>query len=86
MQKITYEALFVYLRKVGFRDVSTNRFERIFEHPVHKNVLAFSLHEDGDEDQIARPADMLSVEMQLQQTGLLERNLSEVLSQRVHRH
>lgn len=81
MSRITYESLFAYLRNLGFTDISNSKFERAFEHPEHGIVLAVSMLDDASEDRVAREADVLSAQFQLQQHGLLEGDLRELASQ-----
>jgi hypothetical protein len=75
--EVTYTELFAYLKKLGFTDSSRSRFERIFEHSPSGIFLAFAMLDDPAENRPARPADILSAEIRLQQHGLLVGNLTD---------
>jgi hypothetical protein len=83
LNPITYEWLFAYLRNLGFRDSSPSSFERVFEHRDLGILLAVSMLSNPIEDRVARDADVLSVQFQLQQRGLLAGNLVDVAAQQV---
>lgn len=83
MGHVTYDRLFAYLLGLGFADLSPSEFERVFEHREFDLLLAFSMLNDPSGDRIARDADVLSAEFQLQQHGLLEGSLVEVANERV---
>jgi len=81
LNPITYEWLFAYLRNLGFSDLSPSKFERVFEHRELGILLAVSMLDDSSEDRVARDADVLSAQFQLQQHGLLEGKLTDVAAQ-----
>ena len=83
MSRITYQSLFAYLQNLGFDDISPSKFERVFEHRELGILLAVSMLDDPTEDRVARDADILSAQFQLQQHGLLEGKLVDVASQHV---
>ena len=82
MNPITYKWLFAHLRNLGFIDMSPSEFERVFEHREIGILLAVSMLDDASEDRVARDADVLSAQFQLQQHGLLEGKLIDVAAQR----
>ena len=75
--------MFAYLRNLGFSGSSPSKFERVFEHRELGILLAVSMLDDASEDRVARDADVLSVQFQLHQHGLLEGKLVDVAAQRV---
>ena len=83
MKPITYAWLFAYLRELGFTDLSPSKFERVFEHRELGLLLAVSMQDDASEDRVARDADILSSQFQLQQHGLLKGELFEVAARHV---
>lgn len=76
MAKITYERLFTFLEQLGFEDSSPSELERLFEHPGHGTLFAFSMLDDSSVDRTVRDADITSVEFRLQQEGLLSGTLA----------
>ena len=85
MYEVTYDWMFTYLLALGFTDSSTSAFERVFEHRELGILLAISMLDDPSEDRVARDADVLSVEFQLRQHGLLDGNLVNIASQQVRK-
>lgn len=84
MNPITYQSLFAYLRNLGFSDISNSNYERVFEHRELGILLAVSMLDNPSEDRVARDADILSAQFQLQQHGLLEGKLVDVPAQHAH--
>ena len=83
MGRITYQWLFAYLQNLGFEDRSRSEFERVFEHREFGMLFAVSMLDDPTEDRVARDADILSAQFQLQQHGLLDGTLVDVAAQQV---
>ena len=84
MNLITYQSLFAYLRNLGFSDISKSNYERVFEHRELGILLAISMLDNPSEDRVARDADILSAQFQLQQHGLLEGKLVDDAAQHAH--
>ncbi|MCA9193836.1 MAG: hypothetical protein KDB03_18820 [Planctomycetales bacterium] len=84
MNLITYQSLFAYLRNLGFSDISKSNYERVFEHRELGILLAVSMLDNPSEDRVARDADILSAQFQLQQHGLLEGKLVDDAAQHAH--
>jgi len=77
MEKISYQQLFVFLQSLGFEEYSTSPLDRIFEHPATETIVAFSMiGEGGDSAQVSR-SDYLSVDVRLNQNGLIELPLKD---------
>ena len=80
MSRITYEWLLSYLMQLGFEDSSPSDSERVFEHPAHGTLFAFSMMGNASVDREVRDADIRSVEFRLQQEGLLSGTLANACS------
>lgn len=78
MSELTYSSLFRYLEGLGFVDRSRSPLERVFDHPEYEVLLAFSMMGDPNPERPVRGADLLTVNMQLQQRGLLSEPVSDV--------
>lgn len=83
MNPITYQSLFAYLRNLGFSDISPSNFERVFEHRELGILVAVAMLDDPSEDRVARNADILSAQFQLQQHGLLVGKLIDSAAEHV---
>jgi hypothetical protein len=80
----TYAELFAFLvADLGFRDVSTNKFERVFEHTDSSTVLLFSMMDDADEQRPVRTADLLSAQVHLEGKGLVSSALEALIGAQV---
>jgi hypothetical protein len=74
-----YADLFAFLAGLGFQDLSTNKFERVFEHSDSGIVLMFSMIDDMDEQSPVRTADLLSAKVHLQAKGLISESLEALI-------
>ena len=79
----TYADLFAFLVNLGFQDLSTSEFERLFEHSDSGTVLMFSMIDDMDEQSPVRTADLLSAKVHLQANGLISHPLEALIRARV---
>jgi hypothetical protein len=66
------------IERVGFKDTSHSKFDRVFTHSQHGTLLAFSMLDDAATARPVRDADITSVEFHLQQDGLLTGKLADL--------
>ena len=79
--EITFDSLKQFLVRVGFEQAAKMNHSLAFQHQESGTLIILSIPEDG---RSVRPADLLSVEMRLENQGLVdEATLSQFKSRKL---
>jgi len=79
MHEINYQQLFEFLDSLGFEECSVSPVEKVFEHGATETMVAFSLVDESGEMSIVSNPDYLSVEVRLDQCGLIDSPLRDAI-------